>query len=392
MGPDSEVRTLPSLEDVEGLPERLVAGLMTGTSMDGLDVAICRIEPGERLAFELLAFDTVPMPDDLRRDLDPSRLNSIAAVARLNQRLGHFFADALGEVAGPSRLDLIGSHGQTVYHEHGVTSLQLGEPGPLAARFGCPVISDFRMNDVALGGSGAPLVPYVDQRLLGHDGEALLAINIGGIANFTALPGDPKASDRVIGMDCGPGNMLMDGLAVRWSDGRDKADIDGRLAGRGRVDQALLAWLQAHPYFAETPRPSAGREQFGDDFLDCVLKKAGTDLDDEADVSDLMATLAAFSVWGLTDAYRRFVAPVLPVSRVIVSGGGSRNPALMAGLREGFGNIAVSASDALGLPVDAKEAIAFAILASDRVDRRPTNLPSVTGARRQTLLGRITEC
>ncbi|MGI9508527.1 MAG: anhydro-N-acetylmuramic acid kinase, partial [Geminicoccaceae bacterium] len=179
-----------SLDDVGAMGERCVAGLMTGTSMDGLDVAICRIEPGERLVFELLAFETVPIPGDLKRDLAPERLTSIAAVARINQRLGQYFAGALSQVAEPfGRLDLIGSHGQTVYHEHGVTSLQLGDPGPLAARFGCPVVSDFRMNDIALGGSGAPLVPYVDQRLLGREGEALLAINIGGISNFTALPG-----------------------------------------------------------------------------------------------------------------------------------------------------------------------------------------------------------
>ncbi len=383
---------MPSLADVGAMRERRVAGLMTGTSMDGLDVAICRIEPGDRLAFELLAFETVPMPDDIRRDLAPERLTDIAAIARINQRLGVYFAGALGEAAGPTRLDLIGSHGQTVYHEHGITSLQLGETGPLAARFGCPVVSDFRMNDIALGGSGAPLVPYVDQRLLGKQGEALLAINIGGISNFTALPGDPTASDQVIGMDCGPGNMLMDGLAARWSNGREKADMDGRLARRGLVDQELLAWLKAHPFFAEDPRPSAGREQFGDGFLDQIVARAGTDLNNEADVSALMATLAAFSVWGMVDAYRRFVAPISPVASVIVSGGGSRNPALMAGLEEGFGNIQVRASDAVGLPVDAKEAIAFAILASDRVDRRPTSLPSVTGASRQALLGKITEC
>jgi len=179
---------VPSLDDVLMKRERVVAGLMTGTSMDGLDVAICRIERGEQLLFELLAFETVPMPDDLRQDLAPGCLTDIAAIARINQRLGQYFADALADVvaSNPHGVDLIGSHGQTVYHEHGVTSLQLGEPGPRASRFNCPVISDFRMNDIALGGSGAPLVPYVDQRLLGKRGEALLAINIGGIANFTA--------------------------------------------------------------------------------------------------------------------------------------------------------------------------------------------------------------
>ncbi|MEM9443435.1 MAG: anhydro-N-acetylmuramic acid kinase [Pseudomonadota bacterium] len=391
MIPDNSSR---SLDQVAALHERCVAGLMTGTSMDGLDVAICRIAPGDRLTFKLLAFETVPMPDDLRWELAPERLDSIASVARVNQRLGDYFTDALAKVVAASscRLDLIGSHGQTVYHEHGVTSLQLGDPGPLAARFCCPVVSDFRMNDIALGGSGAPLVPYVDQRLLARQGEALLAINIGGIANFTALPGDRMALDQVLGMDCGPGNMLMDGLARRWSRGQETADVDGRLALRGSVDQPLLAWLQSHPYFAETSRPSAGREQFGDDFLDTILTKAGTNLDDDREVSSLMATLAAFTVWAIFDAYRRFVAGSSPVAHVIVSGGGSRNPALTTGLQNAFGNIPVSASDSLGLPVDAKEAIAFAILASDRIDRRATNLPSVTGARRQALLGKITEC
>ena len=383
---------MPGLDDVSTLSVRHVAGLMTGTSMDGLDIAICRIEPGDRLGFDLLAFETVAMPADIRRDLAADRLNDIAAMARINQRLGDYFADALGDVASSFDLDLIGSHGQTVYHEHGVTSLQLGEPGPLAARFGCPVVHDFRMNDIALGGSGAPLVPYVDQRLLGRRGEALLAINIGGIANFTALPGDPDANDLVLGMDCGPGNMLMDGLARRWSQGRCSADMDGKLALMGTVDDDLLNWLKSHAYFRETPRPSAGREQFGGHFLEEILARTSTDLNDETAVADLMATLAAFTVFGIVDAYQRLVAPSLPVARVIVSGGGSRNPALMAGLSEGFGNLLVGASDAFGLPVDAKEAIAFAILASDRIDRRPTNMPSVTGARRQALLGKITEC
>ena len=291
-----------SLEEVSALTRRHVAGLMTGTSMDGLDVAICRIEPGEKLDLELLAFETVPMPDDIRSGLAPERLTNIEAVARINQRLGDYFADALGEVVLPLELelDLIGSHGQTVYHEHGVTSLQLGEPGPLAARFDCPVVHDFRMNDIAVGGSGAPLVPYVDQRLLGGHGEALLLINIGGIANFTALPGDPGADHQVIGMDCGPGNMLMDGLASRWSKGRLSADMDGALALQGEVDQELLDWLKGHPYFAGMLRSSAGREQFGDQFLTQILERTGIDLQNDATIADLMATLSAFTVFGLS--------------------------------------------------------------------------------------------
>ena len=181
--------------------------------MDGLDVAICRIEPGERLVFELLAFETVPMPDDIRRDLAPERLTDIAAIARINQRLGQYFADALSQVAGPSRLDLIGSHGQTVYHEHGVTSLQLGEPGPLAAAFGCPVISDFRMNDIALGGSRRAVGALCRPAPARPRGRSAAGDQY---RRHRELHGPSRRSrqphDRVIGMDCGPGNMLMDAL------------------------------------------------------------------------------------------------------------------------------------------------------------------------------------
>ncbi len=383
-----------TLRDVEALDERVVVGLMTGTSMDGLDVAVCSIRPGDHLAFDLIAFDTIPMPGNLRHAMTAEELTDIAAVARLNQDLGIYFADALSAVLSPLRYEphLIGSHGQTVYHENGKTTLQLGEPGVLAARFDCPVVHDFRMNDIAVGGVGAPLVPYVDQRLLGNKDETLLVINIGGIANFTALPGAHHPSRPVLGMDCGPGNMLMDGLAARWSNGEVSADIDGRLASNGAIDKQLLATLKAHPYFASSPPRSAGREQFGSDFLDQFL--AGVNLQDGNGqiVRNLMATLAALTVWGIADTYHRFVGPDLPVDRVIVSGGGSRNPVLMDGLSKSFAPAPVETSDTVGLPVDAKEAIAFAILASDRIDRRATNLPSVTGARRHVLLGKITEC
>ena len=364
--------------------------------MDGLDVAVCSIRPGDRLTLDLLAFETAAMPDGLREALMPENLTSIATVARLNQDLGNYFADAVADILTPLGLapHLIGSHGQTVYHEHGRTTLQLGEPGMLAMKFGCPVIHDFRMNDIAVGGSGAPLVPYVDQRLLGDRGEALLAINIGGIANLTALPADASssASTPILGMDCGPGNMLMDGLATHWSKGGAKADIDGQLAAEGRINHALLSQLKQHPYFTASPPRSTGREQFGGDFLHDALNGFDLHADNGQAVRDIMATLAALTVWGIRDSYQRFIEPSLPVARIIVSGGGSRNPVLMKGLAENFAPIPVQSSDSFGLPVDAKEAIAFAVLASDRVDGRTTNVPSVTGAGRHVLLGKITEC
>lgn len=373
------------------MPARNVAGLMTGTSMDGLDIALCRVRPGNRLTFDLLDFETVPIPATLRGELASERLDDRARIARLNLTVGEFFAQALGEVVerhgGP--LHLIGSHGQTVYHEHGVTSLQLGEAAPMALRFGCPVVSDFRLTDIAAGGSGAPLVPYVDHRLLAARGEAMLAVNIGGIANLTALPAGGGPLATLLAMDCGPGNMVLDRLVERYSGEAMRADLDGRMAAKGRVHDDLLAELGRHPFFAEPPPKSTGREQFGQTFVDGLLARARPRT--EQDWVDLLATATELTAFAIRDAYERHVAARVPVEAVMVSGGGAHNPEIMRRLGERFGAIPVRKSDDYGLPVDAKEAIAFAVLASDRIDRRPTNVPSVTGAGRGVLLGKITE-
>ncbi len=378
--------------EVRAKPVRTVAGLMTGTSMDGLDIALCRVTSAPGLGFDLLAFETVPLPAGLRAALAAEHLHDLAGLARTDAALGRFFADALAGLLErhPVALDLIGSHGQTVYHEHGLTSLQLGEPAHLAWRFRCPVVHDFRANDIAAGGAGAPLVPYVDYRLLGGRGAALLMVNIGGIANFTALPAVGDDPGAVLGMDCGPGNMLLDQLAQRFSRGRMGVDLDGRLAARGKVSPELLADLCAHPFFAAAPPKSAGREQFGAAFAETLLAKARPGSDQ--DWYDLLATATELTAFGIHDCYLRHVARRLPVESVVISGGGARNPELMARLAARFGNLPLATSDAYGLPVDAKEAIAFAILASERIDERPTNLPSVTGASAQVLLGKVTEC
>jgi anhydro-N-acetylmuramic acid kinase len=327
-----------SLAEVESLAVRNVAGLMTGTSMDGLDVALCRIASAP-LGCELLAFETVPMPADLRQSLAAERLVDAGAIARAHIALGHYFADALADVLAqhPMPLHLIGSHGQTVYHEHGVTTLQLGEPAPLAARFGCPVVHDFRANDIVAGGAGAPLVPYVDYRLLAGRGEALLAVNIGGIANLTALPRGGGA-DEVLGMDCGPGNMILDQLVEAYSGGRQSLDIDGRLAARGRP-LTLLGELEKHPFFHQPPPKSAGREQFGAAFVKGLLDRVRPS--DQQTWCDLLATAAELTVYGIDIAYRQHVAPKVPVDAVAVSGGGARNPVLMTTLAERFAPIPV---------------------------------------------------
>jgi anhydro-N-acetylmuramic acid kinase len=381
------------LAEVQALKVRHVAGLISGTSMDGLDVAICRIgEHGDRPKIDLLAFDTVAMPEALRAGLAAERLDSVAAIARINQALGDYFVDALETVLSRAAvaLHLIGSHGQTVYHEHGRTSLQLGEPGPLAARFACPVVHNFRMNDIAVGGSGAPLVPHLDQRVFGGDGAALVLLNIGGITNFTALPGRDDADRRAIGTDCGPGNMILDQLAAIRSRGALQADLDGRMAAQGSVDPALLRRLLDHPFLRADAPKSGGREQFGSAYVEALL--AATRPASDQDWFDLFATVTELTAVSVAEACRRFVLPVRRAEALVVAGGGARNPMLMARLAAAMAPMPVTVSDDYGIPVDAKEAIAFALLAYDRIDGRAANVPSVTGAGREALLGQITEC
>jgi anhydro-N-acetylmuramic acid kinase len=241
------------------------------------------------------------------------------------------------------------------------------------------------------GGSFGQYRPfsYIDFTLLGSPERAVLAVNLGGIANFTAVPRLPCGVDELIGMDCGPGNMILDRLAEVFSGGQLSADLDGRFAAAGRVRHALFEQLTQHRFFKAPPPKSAGREQFGRAYVDDLLALVRPA--DDRHWFDLFATLAELTAFGIDDAYRRFVAPRFAVEEVIVSGGGVRNPALMARLARRFEPIPVRPSDARGLPVDAKEAIAFAVLASERIDERPANVPAVTGARRRVLLGKITE-
>ncbi|MDF1585696.1 anhydro-N-acetylmuramic acid kinase [Marinimicrococcus flavescens] len=374
------------LEQVRSLPTRLVAGLMTGTSMDGLDMALCRVEAGRPWAFELVATDEAPMPAALRAGLAAQGAMSLGEAARLDRALGLWFADALAPLAerAGQPLDLIGSHGQTAYHEHGVTTVQLGEPAFLAVRFGCPVVSDFRRNDIALGGCGAPLVPAIDRWLFGRPDAGVVALNIGGIANLTAIP--PEGP--VTGFDCGPGNMVLDALARRFTGGRQAADLGGVFAARGRVRPEWLAPLLAEPFFALQPPRSAGREEFGEAFVEALLARAAPA--DEAAWHDLFATALELTVQAIAGSLQSHVA-FRPAS-LIASGGGARNPRLMARLAEVVAPVMLTTSDALGVPGDHKEAITFALLASARLDGLPGNLPEVTGATRPVLLGKITEC
>ena len=372
---------------------RIVAGLMTGTSMDGLDMALVRLEAGEPRAFELLASDVAPMPDELRQALRPQGELVLAQAMRLDQALGRWFADALEAFVDRCGItpQLIGSHGQTVFHEHGVTTCQLGEPAWAAARLGCPVVSDFRRNDIVLGGCGAPLVPIVDRWLLGDPSRMVVAVNIGGIANLTAVPATEHGQNApVTGFDTGPGNMVLDSLARGLTQGRLTCDLDGELAARGRVDERLLAQLLEEPFFARPPPRSAGREDFGEAFTArLVAAKAPRG---EQDWLDLLATAVELTIRPLAGAIRDLVPASGPPARVLVSGGGADNPFLMDRLQDELRPLTVERMEAGGISSAFKEAIAFALLASARIDEVLVDLRSITGSSESQLLGKITEC
>lgn len=376
----------------------IVVGLMSGTSADGIDAAVVEITGvSPHLEVRMLAFRSTAWPSEMRRRIlracQPGQAGA-DELCRLNFDLGEAFARAaLDAIAAaglePDQVDLIGSHGQTVWHEvdregrvH--STLQLGEAAVIAERTGVPTVSDFRARDVAAGGQGAPLIAYVDWLLLRHPTRARAIQNIGGIANVTYLPpGDDP--DGVLAFDTGPGNMLIDAAAARATEGALTFDQDGELAARGRVDEALVSEWLAHPYFRRPPPKSTGRELFGEVFFDSAWARARAR---GLEPADIVASLTALTARSIADAYRRFLPR--PVEEVIVGGGGARNPALMRMLYQALAPARVMTHEDLGMDSDAKEAIAFAVLAYETWHGRPGNLPSVTGARRRVILGQIT--
>jgi anhydro-N-acetylmuramic acid kinase len=370
--------------------------------MDGVDAALVRLSgPPERTRPRLLAFATLPYPKAVRgRILHVAGNEGVKAgeISQLNFLLGEIFAEAALKVCGrvgvsPQRLSVIGSHGQTIYHqgtpkrEAGrkvASTLQIAEPAVIAARTGATVVADFRTADMAAGGQGAPLVPMVDYLLLGDSSQGTVALNIGGIANVTVIPAHAKPSD-VLGFDTGPGNMVIDAVVRHFTQERETYDRGGRGAARGKVIEPILADALGHPFFLQKPPKSAGREQFGKAFVARYFVARR-----RVRFEDILHTATELTARSIADALDRFVFSRAKVHRLIVSGGGARNRVLIRRLRKLLPELTVNLSDRYGLPLDAKEAIAFAVLADRTLHGLAGNLPTVTGARRAVVLGSLT--
>tara|TARA_B100001750_G_scaffold237431_1_gene242544 strand:+ start:884 stop:2068 length:1185 start_codon:yes stop_codon:yes gene_type:complete len=378
-----------------------IIGLMSGTSADGIDATVINLrETDDKLSFSVLAFDTISFEDGLREHImevsDP-KTSCIDELCRLHFELGELFAAAAFKVVQSAGLtitdiDLIGSHGQTVQHlpdrkerfgvETGAT-LQIGDPSVISQRTGVVTVGDFRAADLARGGQGAPLVPYVDYLLFKHPQRSRGLLNLGGIANLTILSAAPEPSN-VIAFDTGPANMLIDAIAM--SETSRPFDKDGSGARCGNPSEELVESVLSMPYFERSPPKSTGRELFG---ASCVASLISTGAKHRLGANDLLATATEITIRSVRDAYYQFVEPKIPLDELIVSGGGAKNRFVIERLGQVLSPVEVTISDKYGISSDAKEAVAFAILAAQTVKGKPGSLSTATGADKPSVLGKI---
>jgi anhydro-N-acetylmuramic acid kinase len=376
-----------------------VVGLMSGTSLDGIDAALVEIEGDtvETVHCEVIHGCTESYRDDQRARIHAAIVGGTApAFCALHADMGEWLARAVLRVcveAGvpPEEVRLVGSHGQTVWHDpprdgRRGSTLQLGDAATIAERTGIDVVADFRARDVAAGGQGAPLVPWVDGILFAVPEEARALQNIGGIANVTWVP--PRGSGLTpFAFDTGPGNALLDETVAMATGGRLTFDRDGRLAAAGVLHEDLLRELLDHPYFAEEPPKSTGRETFGRPFVERLVEAVPPEGDQ--DWMDLLATLTELTARTIADSYRRWVLP-RGIREVVVTGGGGRNPYLVGRLRSLLDPMPVRGGEALGVDPDLKEAVAFAMLAWAHLFGIPSSVPAATGATGPRVLGSLT--
>lgn len=363
-----------------------VAGIMSGTSLDGIDVAIVDITGrGWNKRVRTIAVSTAPYPEKVRKALmGVSNCEThTAQIALLNFLLPELYAEAVKKLAGPESLDLVGCHGQTILHigqpspflgRRVAATLQIGDGSILAERLGVPVVSDFRPRDMAAGGQGAPLVPYMDYLLFRHKTRTRVALNLGGIGNITVIPAG-ATPDQVIAFDTGPANMVIDQLIERHTNGRQRYDRNGATGRRGKVNEPLLKQLLRNPYYRKPAPKSCGREEYGAEFVNRMQKS-------DLPMEDLIATATALTA-------RTVALAMPPADDLIAGGGGTHNAFLMDLLRQALPNTRVTTTAEFGVDPDAKEAIAFAVLAHEAWHKQPNNLPSATGARHPVIMGKI---
>lgn len=381
----------------------LIIGLMSGTSVDGIDAALIEIDSQARCLchqMRLLEFATVPYPQGIREHIlaiSAANDGSTAEICRWNVLIGELFAQAAEHViakAGLKREDvaLIGSHGQTIQHLpnpvelYGYTisaTLQIGEPSVIAQRTGITTVADFRPADIAAGGQGAPLLPLLHYHLFKGNDDTIVQ-NIGGIGNLTFIPGKGKSSD-VIAFDTGPGNMLLDGLIAYYSQGKDTYDRNGAWASRGCLCTPLLEELLQHPFFALPPPKTCGREEFGPELMQHIIRRSQDFILSPADV---LQTVTAFTARSIIKAYQDFIFPKAKVRRILVCGGGRLNLTLMFHLQSAL-DLHLQPVEDYGINGDALEAMGFALLAYETMCGRPGNLPGATGAKSPVILGKV---
>ncbi len=366
---------------------------MSGTSSDGVDAVLVRLKgAGDNLAMKLMAYEHLPYGQTLRTRLMSEHLGA-RDVCLLNFELGEQFADTVTALQAKAQeegidVDFVATHGHTLGHypkpTHEKTgTLQIGEPALIAERTGLPVVSGFRARDMAAGGQGAPLVPYADWVLFRKPERTVACLNLGGIANWTVVT---EAFEEVRAFDTGPCNMVIDAAMRQLSKGQFDYDQDGKTAAKGVIIDEFRDYLLSHRYYAKVPPKSTGREEFGAE----VYLRDALSARREHGLEDLVATITHAVAQSICEAFQRFIASEQKVQQVIVGGGGARNKTLMKLLREGLDGISVFTTDQYGIPLGAREAIAFAILGNETIFGAPSNVPGATGARHPVVLGSIT--
>ncbi|MBL7135736.1 MAG: anhydro-N-acetylmuramic acid kinase [Candidatus Marinimicrobia bacterium] len=369
-----------------------VLGLMSGTSMDGLDVCLSEVKRiSTDVKASIIYFSSYPYSKIFKNFLMGSLSGTSKKICHANFEITRKWTEMIKVFLAENNLsmsdiDLIGSHGQTIWHIHGDSTLQIGEASVLAEEFKVPVVSDFRVRDVAAGGSGAPLVPYMDYLLFKDYGRTFLILNIGGIANFTIVPKSTKSIDDIYALDTGPGVALIDAATFIVTDGEMTFDKDGKLAEKGKIREDILNNLMKHPYIKSPIPKSTGREVFGDHFVEEMIKSYHLN---KENLCDFVATLTRFTVEAIYSNYEQFFAEKYPLDEIIVSGGGTNNPVIMQHLKDIFCGVKISRADDYGINIDAKEAFAFAILAAHTIWGQAGNVPNVTGAKHPVVLGKI---